>query len=387
MRIAVIGASGAGLPFAALLLQKHPDWDVHLFDANSKVGKKLLATGNGHCNLLNASATPDDYNNPSFVSTAFERFPYPKLKGILLGLGVPLLEMGDLIYPKSFTSSGYVDVLTSYIKNKGGHTHLETKILDYQKRENKWVLQGFESEKPFDKLVFCSGGKSGRNLGSDGNLFSVFAKHGYELTPFKPALCPVKTVESTSSLNGIRHAARISLLSGDQELYSESGELLFKKDGLSGIAVFNVQRKLAHEGGDAIAIDLFPDQSRGQLSDELFSLADANPDFAPAFIPIPLFDYCKNAAKVKDLKSKGDVDALCRVLKHLVFNVSAFYDYPDSQVTIGGISLNEISDKNYESKRESNVYFLGEVLDVDGPCGGYNLEWCLVSALNLVESL
>ena len=387
MRIAVIGASGAGLPFAALLLQKHPDWDVHLFDANSKVGKKLLATGNGHCNLLNASATPDDYNDPSFVSSAFERFPYAKLKEVLLSLGIPLLEMDNLAYPKSFTSSGYVDSLTSYIENKGGHIHLETKILNYQKKENKWVLQGFESEKTFDKLVFCSGGKSGRNLGSDGNLFAVFAKHGYKLTPFKPALCPIKTVESTSSLNGIRHAARISLFSGDKELYSESGELLFKKDGLSGIAVFNVQRKLAHGGGDALAIDLFPDQSHERLSDELLSLSNANPDFAPAFLPVQLFSYCKAAAKAKDLKSKGDVDAFCRVLKHLVFHVSGFYDYPDSQVTIGGISLDEISCKNYESKFESNVYFLGEVLDVDGPCGGYNLEWCLISALNLVESL
>ena len=387
MRIAVIGASGAGLPFAALLLQKHPDWEVHLFDANNKIGKKLLATGNGHCNLLNVAAAPNDYNNPAFVAPAFERHPYSVLKKVLLSLGIPLLEMGDLVYPKSFTSSGYVDALAFYIKNKSGYIHLNSKVLDYWKEENKWFLRGFDSKKTFDKLVFCTGGKSGRNLGSDGNLFAVFAKHGYKISPFKPALCPIKTLENTSSLNGVRHLAKIALLKDGREFCSESGELLFKKDGLSGIAIFNIQRKLAHVGGEAIAVDLFPEQSLEELSDEVRSLEKANADFAPAFLPQPLFDYCKAKAKASDLKNKGDVDSFCHVLKHLVFHVSGFYDFPDSQVTIGGISLDEISAKNYESKRESNVYFLGEVLDVDGPCGGYNLNWCLVSALNLVESL
>ncbi len=387
MRIAVVGASGAGLPFAALLLQKHPDWEVHLFDANSKIGKKLLATGNGHCNLLNASAKPSDYNSPSFVSSAFERFSYAGLKEVLLSLGIPLLEMGDLAYPKSFASSGYVDCLASFVINKGGILHLNTKILDYWKSENKWFLRGFDSEKGFDLLVFCSGGKSGKNLGSDGNLFDVFHEHGYRIVPFKPALCPIKTIEDTSSLAGLRHSARVSIVADGEIAYSEDGEILFKNDGLSGIAIFNVQRMLAHNGGDLVNVDLFPDQTAEDLSKEISLLAEANSDFVPAFLSPRLFDFCVRLPNTRNRKSALNADSVAYALKHLAFHVSSFYGFPDSQVTIGGISLNDVSSKNYESRIESNVYFLGEVLDVDGPCGGYNLEWCLLSALCLVESL
>ncbi len=387
MRIAVVGASGAGLPFAAILLQKHPDWDVHLFDANSKIGKKLLATGNGHCNVLNLKASSRDYNAPEFVEPFFARQPLDKLKKSLFSLGVPLMEIGDLVYPKSYTSCGYVETLTSYVQSKGVSIHLETKISEYFKKENKWVLRSNLGDFDCDKVVFCSGGCSGKNLGSDGNLFDVFKKHGYKLTSFAPGLCPIKTKENTSSLAGLRHPAKVNILKGSQPLYSENGEVLFKKDGLSGIVVFNVQRKLAYLGGEEVSLDLFPNESLSELCDEINGLLNANPSFTPAFLPEPLFKYCLVSAKLKELKKNEDVYAFSSLLKNLIFHVSGFYGFEDSQVTIGGIDLNDISNKNFESKLESNVYFLGEVLDVDGPCGGYNLEWCLVSALCLAENL
>lgn len=387
MRIAVIGASGAGLPFAAFLMKKHPDWEVHLFDANSKLGKKLLATGNGHCNLLNVSACPVDYNSPSFVSSFFQRFPYAVLEQSLLGLGVPLMKIGNLVYPKSFTSSGYVDALASYLTKKGVHAHLSNKVFDYKNSENYWVLRTFGGDFAFDKLVFCTGGKSGRNLGSDGNLFDVYRSHGYRVSDPKPGLCPVKTLESTKSLNGLRHMVKASILKDGAEVYCEEGEVLFKQDGLSGIAIFNLQRRLAHHEGDTIALDLFPKQSEESLASEIEALQKDNDDFAPAFLAPGLFSYCLRAAKVVDVCDKRSRDAFSHALKHLVFHVSGFYDFPDSQVTLGGISLEQVSSKNCESRIESNVYFLGEVLDVDGPCGGYNLEWCLLSALALVETL
>ncbi len=387
MRIAVVGASGAGLPFAAMLLQKHPDWEVHLFDANSKVGKKLLATGNGHCNLLNLKATSRDYNASEFVEAVFDREPLSKLKACLFSLGVALMEIGDLAYPKSYTSSGYVDSLSRFIQSKGGFIHFETMILDYFKKENKWVLRSNLRDFEFDALVFSPGGCSGRNLGSDGNLFRVFSKHGYKISSLTPGLCPIKTKENTSSLAGLRHFARVTVMKNGQPYYAEEGEVLFKKDGLSGIVIFNVQRQLAHYGGDCLALDLFPDEDISKLCEEIKGLHDANPSFDLAFLPGSLFKWCLAAAKIKELKNSEDVYAFSIVLKHLIFHVNGFYGFEDSQVTIGGIDLNDISSKNLESKRETNVYFLGEVLDVDGPCGGYNLEWCLASALCLAESL
>lgn len=387
MRIAVVGASGAGLPFAALLLQKHPDWDVHLFDANNKIGKKLLATGNGHCNLLNLKASGDDYNAPEFVGDCFLRQPLDKLRKSLFSMGVPLMEIGDLAYPKSYVSYGYVETLVSYVRSRGVSLHLETKVFEYFKKGNNWVLRSNLGDFECDKVVFCSGGRSGKNLGSDGNLFQTFLKHGYKVTPCLPGLCPVKAKEDTALLSGLRHAAKATLMKGVKELYSEEGEVLFKKDGLSGIVIFNVQRKMAHLGGDSISLDLFPGQSVVDLCGEIRGLFGANSGFGPAFLPLPLHRYCLKVSNVENLKNEKDVHAFSSTLKRLPFHVIGFYGFEDSQVTIGGIDLREVSNKNFESKIESNVYFLGEVLDVDGPCGGYNLEWCLVSALCLADSL
>jgi predicted Rossmann fold flavoprotein len=387
MKLAVIGASGAGLPFASFLLKKHPDYEVTLFDGNEKIGKKLLATGNGHCNLLNVKASPDSYNDPDFVSPVLKRFHYSDIEEALLSIGVSLMRIGDLAYPQSYTASGYVSALTSFISSHNGIFRLGTRVEEYKKEGNKWLLRTNHGDFAFDKLVFCSGGKSGRNLGSDGSLFPVFATHGYSLTSLKPGLCPMKVKENVSSLNGLRHEALVSLLKEGQEIYRERGEVLFKNDGLSGIVIFNVEREATRKKGDAVSLDLFPERSAKDLEETVITLFKSNPSFGASFLPLPLFEYCLKEACVKDLDSLERSHDFAFALKNLSFSISGLYDFRDSQVTLGGISLSCVSSKNLESKLEENVYFLGEVLDVDGPCGGYNLGWCLASSLALASSL
>lgn len=390
MKLAVIGASGAGLPFASFLLKKHPDYEVTLFDGNEKIGKKLLATGNGHCNLLNVKVCPDSYNAQDFVSPFLERFHYSDIEAALLSVGVSLMRIGDLAYPQSYAASGYVSALVSFISSHKGIFRLGTRVEEYKKGGNKWLLRTNHGDFAFDKLVFCSGGKSGRNLGSDGSLFPVFATHGYSLTPLKPGLCPIKVKENVASLNGIRHEALVSLLKEGRGIYKERGEVLFKNDGLSGIVIFNVEREAARKKGDAVSLDLFPDKSVEDLGKAVRALFQSNPAFGASFLPLPLFEYCLKGAGITDIKDLYSVERshdFAFILKNLSFHISGLYDFCDSQVTLGGISLSCVSSKNLESKLEENVYFLGEVLDVDGPCGGYNLGWCLASSLALASSL
>ena len=386
MEIAVIGASGAGLPFAAFLLKKHPDWRIHLFDSKEKAGKKVLATGNGHCNLLNAEAKPSSYSDPSFVESFLNRYSYYEIEKALFSLGIPLLRLGSLAYPKSFSASGYVETLLSQLKNNV-IWHLNTKVVDYAKRQNKWFLRSNNGDFSFDKLVFACGGKSGKNLGSDGSLFPVFEKHGYHVGDLKPGLCPIRTKENVASLAGARHEAEVSLLKEGKPVCVESGEVLFKRDGLSGIVIFNVEREAVHRDALDLRLDLFPEESLEALSREIEGLLLACPHFGPAFLPAPLFDFALRAAHLNSLRNAADAPRFAQALKALDFRIDGFYDFEDSQVTIGGVSTSQVSPKNLESKIEDNVYFLGEVLDVDGPCGGYNLGWCLASALSLVESL
>ncbi len=391
MDIAIIGSSGAGLPCSIFLKKKHPDWNVSVFDHNLKVGKKLLATGNGHCNLLNISARPEDYNCPEFLAPYFLKFPYAKLIDALNSLGIATMEMGDLVYPLSFSSNGYVDALASLSQQLGNRFHLGVRILDYKKRGNGYLLTTNCGDFACDKIIFATGGKSGKNLGSDGSLFPVFETHCYSISPLKPGLCPIVVKEDVSRLSGLRHRACVYSYSGTGEnrtlVHEEEGEVLFKKDGLSGIVIFNTERMYAHssEGSFEIVLDLFPDYRSEELSGLLLALQKANPAFAASFLSLPLFDYCLKRSGLSKLE-EGDFARFAKTLKSLLFHPKAVYPFEDSQVTIGGIEISNLL-PTLESKKEKGVFFLGEVLNVDGPCGGFNLEWCLISAIALASEL
>lgn len=392
MDIAIIGSSGAGLPCSIFLKKKHPDWNVSVFDHNLKVGKKLLATGNGHCNLLNASAKSEDYNCPEFLAPYFSKFPYAKLIDALHSIGIATMEMDDLVYPLSFSSNGYVDALISLSKDLGISFRLAIRVLDYQKRGNRYILTTNCGFFEFDKIIFATGGKSGKNLGSDGSLFPVFEKHRYSVSPLKPGLCPILVKEDVASLAGLRHRACVYSYSASGEeralIHQEEGEVLFKKDGLSGIVIFNTERAYAHscEKNFDIVLDLFPNFSVEELRNLLLSLQKANPAYASSFLPLPLFDYCLKRSGFSSLEEEGGFTRFAKTLKSLLFHPKGLYPFEDSQVTIGGVEISNLL-PTLESKKERGIYFLGEVLNVDGPCGGFNLEWCLISALALVSEL
>lgn len=392
MDIAIIGSSGAGLPCSIFLKRKHPEWNVSVFDHNLKIGKKLLATGNGHCNLLNASAKPEDYNCPEFLVPYFSKFPYATLKDALNSMGIATMEMGDLVYPLSFSSNGYVDALASLSQELGNSFRLGTRVLDYKKHGNGYLLSTNCGDFVFDKIIFATGGKSGKNLGSDGSLFPAFERHRYSVCPLKPGLCPIVVKEDVSTLAGIRHRVCAYSYSGSGEgralVHKEEGEVLFKKDGLSGIVVFNTERLYAHSSGKDfdIVLDLFPDFGLEELRNLLLSLAKANRAYASSFLPKPLFDYCLKRSGLSSLEAEAEFTCFSKTLKSLLFHPKALYPFEDSQVSVGGIEISNLL-PTLESKKEKGIYFLGEVLNVDGPCGGFNLEWCLISALALVSEL
>lgn len=389
MKVAIVGASAAGIYAALLIKAGHPDWEVALFDHNAKIGKKILSTGNGHCNLLNTEVGAESYSNPEFVRPMLRKHSYNELKNILNLFGIPTQTIDSLVYPLTYSAASVVHVLTLNLKKAGVKVLVNEDFLGYSLSKGKILVKTYGKEEPYDRLVLATGGKSQKALGSDGSVFPILEKHGYKITSINQGLCPIKTKEDTKVLSGIRHKGSVTLLYGGNTLYQENGEVLFKRDGLSGIAIFNCSSYIARQNPKnsyMVLLDLFPEKSLDELirlAEEAYSSLGEN--FLDAILEKGLAQYL--LADVEITKpSKSDIPMLCRMMKSLKFHYDGLYPFDQSQISVGGIAVSELT-PSLESRREKGVFFAGEMIDVDGLCGGYNLTWCLLSALVVSEGI
>ena len=386
-RIGVIGASASGLYASIFLALKHPDYRIDVYDRMDAPGKKLRATGNGHCNLLNLGMRADHFNHPKAVEPLLRRYPVSALMDTIKNLGIPLVCHGELVYPLSYSAPGFVAYLFSLAKRLGIVFHFSTRIVGVE--GTTLAFEGGEKE-TFDDVIFAFGGKSQANLGSDGSLFSLLEKEGYSFILLSPRLCPIKSKDVPKSLFGTRHEALVRIIRDDKEAFSERGEVMFKKDGLSGIVIMNATRYL--EFKDKIVLDLFPEWTVEDLAAAMAISYEKNPElFLAGMVEKPLADYVLNHPKLTGFAKKNklkpaDFPSMAELLKSLQFGFDGFYDFDSSQVTRGGISLENL-DATLRSKINPHHHFIGECVDIDGPCGGYNLGWALLSALTVSENL
>ncbi len=391
MKIGIIGGSAAGLYSAIFIKKAYPDFSVTLIEKNDRLGKKLSTTGNGHCNLLNNNLSSYFYFDNHLVDNILDKYPYSYLEKSLNSLGITLFSNGNLVYPLSFHAPSYVAHLQKIACSLGVDIRLSTKVQGYEAGE-KITIDFGDKKEDFDKLIIATGGSSQGNLGSDGSFYEELKRHGYKINELLPGLCPIKTKEKLKSLSGLRHRAGIRVFSSGRLVYGETGEILFKDDGLSGIAIMNASSYIAHlkdRNNVEIHVDLFPSFEELSFRNALLSAFEKEPIFfLDGVLQKPLKDYvlyyCKLNKKARlDIH---DIMTLSRTLKHLTFHYEANYPFDSSQVTIGGLSIDEV-DYHLLSKKEKNVYFVGEVLDVDGICGGYNLSFALMSALEVASNI
>lgn len=377
MNIGIIGSGPAGLYSAIFLKIKNPENEVVVFDKEQKASKKLYATGNGHCNLLNKNLKGNKYNNIKYMEGLLQAYPYEFLKSVLGSLGIEVMEIDDYVYPLSFSAPTYAMYLKKLAEKVGVKFCLGTRITDYKKNEQGYELIG--SGKTVDKVIIATGGCSQENLGSDGSFFKAIKDHGYAVSELRPGLTPLTLLDKDiKPLSGVRHDALVKAFVSNQQIFEEKGEILYKNDGVSGIVIFNAESAIyrqKHPEDIELVIDLFPEMDEKELTDRLLHDENLNSAFyLDAYMVEPLQKHVLNRAKGKN------AFALAKAMKGLVYKVKDHYDFKSSQVTIGGVSLPEVN-VFLESKREPGVFFVGEVLDIDGNCGGYNLTWDLLSAL------
>ncbi len=353
-RIAILGGGISGVFAAILIKEKHSDYEVTIFEHNDKLLKKIYATGNGKCNFANIGGLKDKYSHEDFVLPIINEFNANDVIKYFSSIGVKSKTIGDLVYPYSESAETVSSHLLKRVDELDIKVNLSINVKDYQNGQLLTDKGAFI----YDALIISIGGKSSPQLGSNGNFFDVLIKHGYEFSELNPSLCPIKVKENTKMVEGLRSKVTTYLYDKNQLIHQEDGELLFKKDGLSGMVIFNLTHyinQVKDKKNIKIAIDF---------------AKDMDGDYDALVHP-----------KIAKYLLDNHLD-----IHHVVFAFKDFYGFENSQVTSGGILLNQI-DNNLQSIKEKNIYFTGELLDVDAICGGYNIMWALASAKKVSESI
>ncbi len=379
----IIGGGASGMMAAISAKTEQPALRVAILEGGSRVGKKLLTTGNGRCNLTNRGVDISHYygSDKQGIENVLCRFDLSATEKFFSQLGLPLRE-GDSgkMYPFSLQAAAVVDVLRFRCEELGIEIIPDSKVTEIS---DDCVLCGNESYSAVAVIVAC-GGKSAANTGSDGSGFALLQSVGHTCTTLHPAITPIRTnTEIIRSVKGLKAVGSIKASSGD-ESRTEFGEVLFTDYGLSGPPVLQLSGFVAARGGAKIEIDLIPEMSRDKLFKHLMSRKDkVFGDVAENLflgllhkrIGMAVIKYC--GIRVNDscrALDKRQISDLVDGVKCFTLTSNSVCGYDMAQVTAGGIALCEF-DVNLMSKKRKGLFACGEVLDVCGDCGGFNLQW------------
>ena len=374
--IAIIGGGASGI--AAAITAAEAGARVTLFEAGKRIGHSILVSGSGRCNWSNSQVVPQDYNNPAFVGNAFAACPPQRVWDWFADLGLLWTEeAAGRLYPQANKASSVLDVLRFRLEELGVVVACENAVADVRPVGPRWAvsLQGGRTEK-FDAVLVACGGSIARSMLPD----------GYRFTKRAPRLCPIRTDrDMVKGLDGVRVKGGAALLRGPEIVAKQSGEIQFRSFGVSGIAVFDLSRFA--QVGDTIRLDLLPETSAPLIADNLIRRIKRFPDrsaekqMAGMVLPVVAHAVLRKAGlnPAEPLTAGRSVD-VARRLKRFEVQVERFEE-KSAQVTQGGVAVDQIDPATMQSLRDAGLYVMGEALDVDGPCGGYNLHWAWTCGL------
>ncbi len=373
-KVIIVGGGASGL-FLACLLSNSPNYDITILEKNDRVGKKLLVTGNGKCNLSNINMTKDCYNH-EFVIDMINMFDVTKTIQYFKSLGLLIKqdEQGRC-YPVTESANTVLDILRNTLETNHVNCICNTKIENIKKINNKFILTDSNNKNySSDILVLACGGKT---YYPSCNGYDLVNKLNIKTTKLYPSLVGLKVKENLASIENLRCKASISLYQNDKKIYEDKGEILFKKNGLSGIVSFQIcsyYNRLENKDNCTLLVDLLPDYDNDYLVN---FLSNRHTSFDKLLDGILLKMIAKYV--YKQLKH-NDINELVYLIKHLPLSIESSYDFNTAQVTSGGVLLDEINITTMETKKIKDLYIIGELLDVDGICGGYNLQFAWSSA-------
>ncbi len=392
-RVIVIGGGSSGM--MAAISAARSGGNVTLLERKDRVGKKLLVTGNGRCNLTNNDCSLSRYHggDAAFIAAVLSRFSSASAIDFFEELGVACEAEGEgRIYPRPKQASAVLDVLRWELEHLQVDVRTGYEVKAIVRREGSFRLQlAAGGELAAERVILACGGMAGPQFGSDGAGLRLAAALGHRLVDPLAALVPLRLRAGfLRKLKGVSFEARGEVRCGDEVLRSEEGEYLFTDSGITGPPVLQLSRSaslaLKQKCGPRIVIDMFPAatlegldsaleirfrrQARKSLADGLVGLL--NKRLIPVLLSEAGIDY--HALPCADISTAAR-NALARLLKGWSLEISGTMPWPEAQVTAGGIVLQDVDAETMESRLVPGLYICGEILDVDGDCGGFNLQW------------
>jgi len=364
IEVAIIGAGASGLAAATAAGP-----GAVLFERLPRAGKKILATGNGRCNLGNIHALEHRYHNRDFALPALQKF---EIRDFFRSMGLLLREDAEgRLYPRSNTAASVLDALRFAALRAGAEICCHTPIHDIKPTREGFLLNGTIAAR---RVVVAAGGCAAATQGSDGSGFTMLKRLGHAIIEPRPALVPLRCNSPLlPMLRGLRCHAVISIEQSGRILSKAQGEILFTEDGISGIAAMEVSRCAV--SGTMAVLDLLPEFFLEQARVLLTELARACPEQTLAGI-LP-----KRIGEAVQRQCRDSESDLAANLKRFIFPVTGTRGFAHAQVTAGGADAAEFDPETIKSRLHKNLYACGEVLDVDGGCGGFNLQWAWASGV------
>jgi predicted Rossmann fold flavoprotein len=395
--VIIVGGGAAGM--VAAISARRQGAMVTVLERNPRVGKKLLATGNGRCNFTNINADVNCYsgNDPKFVYSALSAFTVEDTLRFFEKLGIQhkVEDLGK-VFPMSGQASSMLDVLLYEMEQSGIQIICSAYVTDLEKKNKRFYIRT-ESGRIYegDRVILAAGGKAMPSSGSDGNGLELAAKLGHRITDVFPALVQLMLDgKYFKRIDGVKFVGTAEVLYNKKTLARDRGDILFTNYGVSGPPILQISRKagelLNQQKQPLLKVVIMDEMGREELREIIKKRIQAGPaksvDFSfvglinKRLIPVVLIE-----AGIEDFKrpvsslSQFEIEQITQILTDWRFRIRGTKSWPSAQVTAGGIDTREIHQETMESKLTEGLYLAGEIMDIDGLCGGFNLQWAWTS--------
>lgn len=392
--ISVIGGGASGFAAAIEAVRVSREMNIpvkiKIYERLSKPGKKILATGNGRCNILNSHNDIENYNGDrKFISSVFSQYDFVSNAIFFSSMGICLSQEEDgRMYPMSFQATSVLDALRFESDLLGIEIICDTKITSVKKQGDGFILN---DEFYSDAVIVAGGGKSAPVQGSDGSCYDILSSFGVRIKPTFPSLTGIMFKKKNKDLKGTRASGEILIVDNGKVVAESSGELQYTDYGISGIPAMEVSRAVSGhfakktQGKVVAAINSLPDFTPEEIFDYIIKRKHHNPDLLCEDLLSGVMPKKLGVAKLRSAGieihspvsslTKNKIALLTEIVNSEIFEVSGTLNFENSQVTAGGADTKMFDMNTLECKKVKGLYACGEVLDVDARCGGYNLSW------------